>query len=191
MQPDDVYGSYPSGESAQAGWTGTLTGERQFGEYVSTVGDTVSSRVGQIAEFLVDRPLLVGSVVVGAAGAFAGSRVARMIAMRRRKTASRRAMETLSVAMAVIGSMATRESTRRAMNRLTDAGKGIAAPAQGVVGSVTGRLPVAGKDRAGQPGMISRIGYGISLVPLALALIRNPLVRETGFRFLARRARGR
>lgn len=100
-------------------------------------------------------------------------------------------METLSVAMAVIGSMATRESTRRAMNRLTDAGKGIAAPAQGVVGSVTGRLPVAGKDRAGQPGMISRIGYGISLVPLALALIRNPLVRETGFRFLARRARGR
>ena len=189
MQPDDLYGSYPTGEDVSASSTGTVAGERQFVDYISDVGDTVSSGAGRAVEFISERPLLVGSVVVTMAGAFVGSRIARMLAMRRRKTAYERALETAGILTAIIGSLASRESTRRAMNRLADAGKNISAPVQGLRTSALGGLPMAGVPKATRSGTIKQMGYALSLVPVSFAMIRNPLVRGVAFRFLARRVR--
>ena len=166
-----------------------MPGERQFVDYFSDVGDTVSSGAGRVVEFVSERPLLVGSVVVAIAGAFVGSRIARMFAARRKKTTYDRAMENAGIIMAMIGSLVSRESTRRAMNRLADAGKNISGPVQGLRASMAGGLAMPEKPEADRPGAIKQIGYGLSLVPVSLAMIRNPLVRDFGARFLARRIR--
>lgn len=191
MQPNDVYGSSPTREPVSPGWAGRMNGERQLNDYVSDIGGTVSSRVGQIAGFISERPLLAGSLAAGAVGAFAGRRIAQMIAMRRRKTAYERAFEMLGILMATIGSMTSRGTTSRAANRLADAGKNIAGSAQDLRDSAMKALPVVSRPKMEQPSTIKQVGYGISLIPVTLALVRNPLIRDVGFRFLARRFRRR
>ena len=189
MQPDDMYGSSPTGEDVSESRTGTVSGDRQFVSYFSDVGDTVSSGAGRAVEFISEKPLLVGSVVVAIAGAVIGGRIARMIAARRKKTTYDRAMETAGVLAALLGSLGSRESTRKVMDRLADAGKNISGPVQGMRASMAGGVSMPEKPTAARPSTIKQIGYGLSLIPVSLAMIRNPLVRDFGARFLARRVR--
>ncbi len=188
MQPDDVYGSYPAGEEISSSRAGTVAGEIPFGDYISNVGDTVSSGAGRAIEFIGERPLLVGSIVATIAGAFIGNRIAQMLTARRRKTTYDRAMETAGIITAMIGSLISRESTRNAMNRLATAGKNISGPVQGMRASSKRGL-LTPDMKAERPNAIRQIGYGLSFVPVSLAMIRNPMVRDIGARFLARRIR--
>jgi hypothetical protein len=187
----DVYSSYPTSDTESASRAGTMTGERQIVDFVSDIGGTVSSGAGQIAGFLTERPLLIGSIAAGAVGAYLGNRLAQMIAMRRRKTAYDRAVEALGVLMAVAGSMRPSRLVGWRAVRLADARKNVTGTAQGIRQSVMEGLQPTGKSRVEPPSTVRQIGYGLSLIPVGLALIRNPLVRDVGFRLFARRIRPR
>jgi hypothetical protein len=185
----DIYSSSETSGTMPYGGPGTMSDERRTTDYVSNIEDTVSSGAGQLFGFISERPLLVGSVFVGAIGAFVGSRLGQMVAMRRRKTTYDRAMESLGVFRDGFGGMVSNATTSKTMNRLAHTGRNIAGSTEGMRESMVEGLPVVGRTRVEQPSVIRQIGYGLSLIPIAMALIRNPLIRDIGFRFLARRVR--
>lgn len=191
MEPD-VYGSSSTTRTPPIGSAGTMTPERQFTDYIADIGDTVSSGAWQVLDFVSERPLVVGSVAAGAIGAVAGNRLAHMVAMRRRRTLYDRLLETAGIALATVGTTVSGWSTGKAMDRLTEARKSMSGPAQNLRKSVReSNLPTVARPRGERPGVIRQIGYGVSLIPLTLALLRNPLIRSIGLRALSRRARRR
>ncbi len=208
MQPDIDETSTTSAHGGGMPYnrTNPMTGERQFTDYVSDFGDTVSTGTGRIINYFIDHPLFGGSLVVGGIGAFLGSRLGYVLAMRQRKSFYDKAMDTIGLWVAMLGTMMSAKNRERAMGRLVDTGRSVMGSSQDVRSSVMDRLPervpldrlpldrfkfVEKVKPEEKPSVIKQIGYGLSLIPLTMALIRNPLVRDIGFRFLAKRMQPR
>src|SRR5512133_1663527 len=81
--------------------TDTMAGERGFADYATDFGSSLATGTGRAVTFLADRPLLTGSIAVGAIGAFLGSRLGHMFAMRRRKSLYERAIDNFGPSLAV------------------------------------------------------------------------------------------
>lgn len=198
MQHDITTGS--SGSDTVYGGTSPMSEERQFTDYMSDIGDTVYSGAGRVTGFFADRPLLAGSVIFGGIGAFIGSRIASMVAMQRRQTTYDRAMDALGLFIATLGTRFSERNRERASKRLSASGRDLLDATQDWTQAIADRVPVdrirmeriprVDKMRLEKgPSAIKRIGYGLSLIPVTMALIRNPLIRDIGFRFMARRIR--
>lgn len=140
------------------------------------------------------RPLVVLSLLIGTIGALVGVRVAQMQAMRRRKSLAERAMDTIGeIGSAVMETI----SPRRAgpVETLRKRGRGMWGMTREAGSAMVEGMPIMGRGRAEileKPESVARqIGYALSLVPIAVALARNPLVRDIGYRYLTRRITGR
>lgn len=201
MQPD-VHSTPTTSTSTSYGDTYPtteypMTEGRQFTDYMSEAGGMVYTGTTRMVTYFVDRPLLTGSVIVGGIGAFLGSRLAYMLAERRRKSPADRAMERIGIITETLSGMMTPKNRERAMKQISETGRTLVDQGQSLRSTVMERIPM---DRMRQmeeisleekPSAIRQIGYGLSLIPVTLALVRNPLVRDMAFRFAARRVRPR
>ncbi|HEX2986626.1 MAG TPA: hypothetical protein VHS06_00395, partial [Chloroflexota bacterium] len=144
---------------------------------------TMGSALGYAGDQIRGHPLITGSVVLAMAGAFIGSRIAQARAMRRQKSPLQRAQDL----MGPIGFMALAAIARQ---RMRARGKGMAASALGISGPIMESLPnlaIQRRRRVGAPNAIRQAGYALSLIPVTIAFLRNPLVRDMGFRMMSRR----
>ncbi len=190
MQPE-VSPPPTAGEQRRRG--GAMPGGYEPAGTVSSAIDATTSGITQAVGFISEqtrmRPLLIGSMLAAMLGAIAGIRFAQMQAMRRRKSFYERAMETLGTFGPLIAGIVMRRR-RGPMETLRERGEDIT----DVTSAMIGGVPMIGRARAPErgPAAIGRqVGYGISLIPVTMALIRNPLVRDFAFRYLARGIRRR
>ena len=171
--------------------------EKQFTDYLSDFGDAVVAGTSRGIDYLTEHPLLTGSIAVGGVGAFAGSKLGHMLAMRRRKSFYDRTMDNIGLFVGMLGTAFSRQNREKAMERLAETGRGVLGTTQDLSGTLMERVPVdqsALADRVSvksSPSALKQIGYGLSLIPVTMALVRNPLIRSIGLRFLARRIRSR
>lgn len=174
------------------------TRARRDSDIVSDTFATITGGTRQTMAFASEqmrvRPLVVLSLLVATIGALVGVRVAQMQAMRRRKGFAERAMDTIGG----IGSTLVQTiSPRRGgpVETLRERGRGMWGMTREVRSAMVEGMPVVGRGRAGileRPESVTRqIGYALSLVPVAVALARNPLVRDIGYRYITRRITGR
>ena len=201
MQPDDrptpttststSYGdTYPMTEYP-------MTEGRQFTDYMSEAGGMVYTGTTRMVTYFVDRPLLTGSMIFGGIGAFLGSRLAYVLAERRRKSPADRAMERIALFTETLGEMLAPKNRERAMKQISSTGRTLVDRGQSLGSTVMERIPIDRVLRMEEismeekPSTMRQIGYGLSLIPVALALVRNPLVRDFAYRFTARRIRSR
>ncbi|MHB1159294.1 MAG: hypothetical protein ACYC3V_03030 [Chloroflexota bacterium] len=191
MQPD-------VSTSPTAGRTRTHAGEAAGGYQpptnVSSAIDAVSSGVSQAVDYVSEqartRPLVVASLAAAIVGAIVGSRIAQIQAMRHRKNAYQRAMDALGNLTPLIAGLTMMGRGKPPIDILRERGEDVA----DITGSMMGGMPIVGRARqqAGGPAQFARqVGYAASLVPVTMALLRNPMVRDIGFRLLSRRIRGR
>ncbi len=155
------------------------------------VARQASQMGGYIAEQMRMRPLIVGSVMLGLIGAIAGAWMAQMRAMRRRKSMYERAMDTLADIGTIISGLVYRKP-KGPIETLRERGQEVASTTRmlGMMGVTPGGIPRA-KVTRGPERMVRQAGYAISLIPVTVTLLRNPLVRDLGIRILSRRVTGR
>ncbi len=172
MQPD-VSTTRTAGE-------GRVAGEREPG-YISERAAGIGQQVGSILQ----RPTVIGSMIVAILGAIVGIRVAQVQAEQRRRRFYDRWMETLG-SLGAIALTAMRIRRRRMMMQqmLQARGQDITETTRGWGGMVMGR---ARMRAAGPRSTAQQVGYALSLIPLTMAFLRNPLVRDVGTRMLSRR----
>lgn len=184
MQPE-TYNPSTTGDMTSTGGMETTTYEKQPSDYWTDFTSTTGNWFGQVTGFLFDRPLVIGSLVIAIAGAITGSRIAQMMAMRRRRAMYGRAVETLGVGATMLAGLAKRTPRDGAMSRLRDRGMGVFESTRDVSSSIVGGLPMVGpRIRPGEePNTLQKIGWGLSLIPIIWALMRNPLIRGLGFRY--------
>ncbi len=170
------------------------TRETQSVDHMSEIINTASHGAGQIGGFISEqtreRPLVVGSIVVGAIGAIAGARIAQMQAMQRRRNAFERTMDTLGDFGAFITGWAMGRP-KGPVDIVRERSQSMVGATRGFGGSMFGGMPMMGKSPSQPESVLKQVGYGLSLIPITLAFIRNPLVRDIGFRYLSRRLGGR
>ncbi|MGE5618126.1 MAG: hypothetical protein ACM3US_02585 [Sphingomonadaceae bacterium] len=161
---------------------------------VAQVIETLSTGSRQVAGFISDqartRPLILGSLATAILGAFVGIRIAQMQAMRRRKNAFQRAAEALGNLTPLIAALQISRRRKGPIEALRERGESMVDLTESMVGGIPGvAIP---RRQAGGPQQVARqVGYAASLIPVALTLLRNPMVRDIGFRLLSRRIRGR
>lgn len=169
--------------------------EKRDTDYMSTFGDALTSTTRTVTDFFASRPLLTGSIAVGAVGAFLGSRAGHMLAMRRRKSFYDRLMDNIGLFVATMGTAFSKQNREKAVGKIVDTSRGVIESTGEVRSTIMDRVPagagsvvemVTPEER---PSTMKQIGYAVSLVPVTVALLRNPLVRNMGFRVLARRVR--
>ncbi len=166
--------------------------ERQPVEYLFDPFGTMFGGVGQFFGFISqqtrERPMIVGPLFVGFIGAILGARFAQIQAMRRRKNFFERTNDTLRY----IGAIATGWIRPAGpIGIVRDRGGEVI---EGVTTTMMGAIPTGIprlEMRRGSESPARQFGYALSLIPISLALIRNPLVRDLGFRYLSRRISGR
>ncbi len=150
--------------------------EMRPSDYVYNAFKVTTSTLSRITSYITSSPIIFGSVVVGVIGAIAGIRIAQYQAMRRRRNVYERVWDTLGgfIGSTIFGRPKGR--TEMFMERGRE------------LSSVMGEIPFARRPRREAPeNAIKQVGYALSLIPIAFALIRNPLVRDVGFRLLSRR----
>lgn len=168
--------------------------EKRPTDYLSDAMDATTTGAGRVAGYLSQRPLLLGSLIIGVIGAIAGTGIARIQAARRRRTPFERAMDTISTIGMIVTGLITRGPTgaadamRKRPKTSIDLMGQIGAPLMGGV-SMIGR-PRA-ETRGGMRASMSQAGYALSFLPIAITLLRNPMVRDIGLRYLSRRISGR
>lgn len=175
--------------------TERMGGEREPLDYLFDTIGTTTGGVGQFFGFVSqqtrERPLIVGSLFVGLIGAILGARFAQIQAMRRRKNFFERVADTLGYFGGIV-SEGLAEKPTGPIGAVRDRGGEVI---EGVTTSMMGAIPVGGMPRPdmkrGSESAARQVGYAISLIPVTLALVRNPLVRDIGFRYLSRRVWGR
>ncbi len=168
--------------SAQGGRSGTATAD-YLSETVEPTRQYVGSAFGYVGDQIRVHPLVAGSIALGVIGAMIGSRIAQIQAMRRRKSALQRAQELLEP----LGLMALMEIARR---RMRARGQGFPGPAMDMAGAIRENLSsfrVQRQRARGPQDAIRQVGYALSLIPVTVAFLRNPLVRDIGFRMMSRR----
>jgi hypothetical protein len=106
-------------------------------------------------------------------------------------------MERVAILTDTLGSALTSKNRERAMRQISDTGRHLVEQGQTLRTNVMDRIPIE-RIQPGEaisldekPSTIRQIGYALSLVPVVLALVRNPLVRDMALRRFARRSRPR
>lgn len=173
--------------SRQGGRAGTAT--EYMSETIQSTSQNVGTALGSIGDQIGDHPIIAGSILVGIASAIFGGRIAQIRAMRRQKSPLERARELIGP----IGFVALAALIRRRvspMRRLRERGRGLAGVTQDIRGSIMESIPSFGAQRGrmrGGQSAIRQAGYALSLVPVTMAFLRNPLVRGIGLRMMSRR----
>ena len=160
-------------------------------ETTSYVSETMGG-IGQTIGYYLRQPMVIGSLAIAMIGATVGVRVAQMQAMQRRRSFFERSMETLG-SLGAIALTVMRIRRRRMMMRqiLQERGQDIAETTRGWRGMMMQNVPPMGRVRMrarGARSMARQVGFALSLIPVTMAFLRNPLVRDVGFRMLSRRA---
>lgn len=167
-------------------------GEKNLLEYVNDATARIGETGGYVAEQVRTRPLIYGSLILGIIGAIVGARIAQIQAMQRRKNAFERAADTISDIRSVI---AARMFGRPMgpIETLRERGREVSLGARML--GMMGRMPGVGMPRPhpsrGPQDAMTQVGYALSLIPVTIAFLRNPLVREFGIRLSSRRLIGR
>lgn len=193
MQPDlsnPPTGGQRYNSSGQGGQGSTIT------DYTSRTAESAGQAMGGVAGSIADqiqaRPLVAGSIFLAIVGAVIGSRIAQ-IRMQRHKTPFQRAQDAIgSIGYAVAGTFSRRAAGP--MDTLRERGEALSTSAMGIRGSLMEGLPGFRAPRArfgGAQNTIKQIGYALSLIPMTVALLRNPMVRGLGVRMVSRRMRRR
>lgn len=193
MQPDfssPQAGGQRYNSSGQGGQGSSATA------YMSRTVESNRQGMGRVAESIADqiqgRPLIAGSIFLGMVGAIIGSRIAQM-RMQRPKTPFQRAQGIVaSIGYTVAGTVGRRATGR--VDSLRDRGQGLSGTAMGIRESILEGMPFIGAPRGrfgSRQSTIRQVGYALSLIPVTMAFLRNPLVRDLGARMLSRRMRRR
>ncbi|MGI5837512.1 MAG: hypothetical protein ACOX87_13625 [Chloroflexota bacterium] len=188
----DVSTSTAMPRGRRRGGTQETMGEKNLLEYLNDATMRISETSGHIAEQVRTKPLIYGSLILGIIGAIVGARIAQMQAMQRRKNVFERAIDTISD----IGSVIAARAFGRQMGpieTLRERGREVSLGTR-MLGTM-GWTPMAGMPRFGMQreprDTMSQVGYALSLIPLTIAFLRNPLVRDFGIRLLSRRGSSR
>lgn len=189
---EDVSTPTTTPRARRRGGTRETMGEKNLLDYVNDATMQISEAGGYFAEQMRTRPLVIGSLILGIVGALVGARIAQMQAMRRRKSAFERAADTISD----IGSVIAARVFGRPMGpveTLRERGREVSLGTQ--LFGVMGRMPMMGMPRPEAPkgpqNAMRQVGYALSLIPVTIAFLRNPLVRDFGLRLVSRRISGR
>lgn len=188
----DVYSQRYGGEThTQPGRTteGMTEGIQPTGYLPDTFG-AMGDWMGQIGSFFSHRPVFAGSLFVAIVGAIAGIRIAQMQAMRRRRSLFEKAMDRLGYAGDFVADWFSR-TPAGPMDTIRDRGRDIVGATRDAGVSMIDTMPIVGRPHMeigkGPESTAKQVGYALSLIPITMALIRNPLVRDVGFRYLSRR----
>lgn len=164
-------------------------GEKSLQDYMNDAAGTISQTGGYIAEQVRTRPLIYVSLILGIIGALVGARIAQMQAMQRRKSIYERVADTLGD----IGSVIAARVFGKPMGpieTLQERGREIALGTR-MIGMIGGIPGVEAPRPRGPQETMRQVGYALSLIPVTLAFLRNPLVRGFGMRLMSRRITGR
>ena len=197
MQRDISKPSTSSGTTIERGHGARMgAGEMPSTDYISSAfgsaGDWVSQTGSYIGQQIRERPYALSFMLAGIIGSIVGIRVAQLQAYRR--SAFRRAMDTLLgmwVAFRLFG------RPKRPMDVLMDRGKDFMGATREMQSSMRYGMPRMGRFYyrpsafRGPESFFTRAGYAISLIPVVLAFMRNPLIRGFAFRYMGRRFIGR
>ncbi len=162
-------------------------GEREPSSY----GYEYTGGIGQTILFYLQQPTVIGTLIVTIIGTLVGVRLAQMQAMRRRRTFINRMMELLgSVGIIAMTMMRMRRRAMFMQRMMRGRGQDITETTRDLGSTIMDNVSMMGSRRMrARPGrnMARQIGSAASLIPVAFALMRNPLIRDIGFRIMARR----
>ncbi|GEM_PF-5329550 len=184
MQQDVSTPTTPRPRTRRARGT-TSMGERNLQSYMNDTGGMLSQAGGYVAQRARTQPLIFGSILFGLIGAIVGSRIAFMQAERQRKNFFQRVADSLGSIGHSISSGVSR-STSGPIASLRESGVGVSRVAQSM--GAVGPMPSIGAPRLrGGQGMGRQMGGMLTFAPIAFSLLRNPMIRDIGFRFLSGR----
>jgi hypothetical protein len=187
MQPDVSTSSTTGGgatEPTAAGGQGAVT---YLSEAVGGIGRTIG--------YYFQQPMVIASLVVAIIGGAVGVRVAQIQAEQRRRAFYQRWMEGLG--RLVIIALAVMRIRRRRMlwqELMQERGKEVAETTRGWGDFLARNVPMVGRAPVRGGGIRStaqQVGYALSLLPVTIALLRSPMVRNVGLRMMSRGMAGR
>jgi len=188
MQPEVSTSGTTSEEQARAG-AAEIEAAIQRPASMAGIGQTIGRYLQQ--------PMVIASMLMASIGALVGIRVAQVQAEQRRRAFYQRWMQNLgSLAAIMLAPIRFRQRQMLMQQLLQERGRGVAEMTRGWGGLfVTGvpRLGIYPARRGGPMYRLRQWGSLIGLIPVALTLMRNPVVRDMGLRVtsLAVRPRAR
>jgi len=166
--------------------------EKSLLDFVNDVAERIGETGGYIVGQVRTQPLIYSSLIIGLIGAMVGARIAQIRAMQRRKNA----FERMADSIAEIGSIIAARMFWRPMGpieTIRERGREISFGTRmlGMMGEIPGVGIPRPEVSKGPRNAMRQAGYALSLVPITIAFLRNPLVRDFGTRFLFRKIKGR
>lgn len=190
--------------------------DRGFSSYAGELYSALDRGSRQVTAYLTGQyqqaPRVMGAAAAAAVGAAAGVLIARSQARRRRKTDAERIADALSAIPALISSRVPSvgveeirhrgsdvlEATRLRGGAITDAalhrGSEVLGATRDMGSTISEKVPEMRRRprvTSASGDLRSKVRGGVELVPIAVSLVRNPLVRDMVVRAVTRRPSGR